>query len=110
MITANNQFEIDGSGIKYEEVINSVTTEIRSVARVGQDNNEEKVYVVLSVVNGDGQNIGSAAVELAAFDVDAYTPSGGTNSTEDWFNQVEQAIQDYLEALPSNSGVTFTIG
>lgn len=107
MITANNPYEIDDTGVKYEDVIGGYNSEIRTAARIGPDT-EEKIYVTIGVYNHDNQSLGSTNRELAAVDVDAYTPTGG-NSTEDLYNQIEQAVVDYLEAFGANSGVTFTI-
>ena len=41
-------------------------------------------------------------------DVDTYTGTG-TGDTETFFSAVNQAVKDWLEAIPDNSPVTFTI-
>lgn len=107
MISADEFFEIDGTGRKYAPEIDSMTTEIRCSARIGPDT-EEKVYTEVNVYNGTGNALGGTTLELAAADVDAYTPTGN-NSTEDFYNQIEQAVKEYLEDLPANSAVTFTL-
>jgi hypothetical protein len=103
MITADLRFSIDESGI----IIYAATNTISVSARLSPDG-LTNVGVEINVINTDGAAIGSAFVSFASSSVDTYTPTG-SDSTEDYFNQIEQKTVDYLDALTPNSAVTFSI-
>lgn len=107
MITASDVFAINTGGIQYRDTIDAVTTEIRCTV-VLDPGTPEKVSVDINVFNGTGNNIGGERRLFSFAEVDAFTPTGAT-SADDFYNQAEQAVKDYLEGLSENTGVTFTI-
>lgn len=51
---------------------------------------------------------GNVTLEFTYAEISAFTASG-TDEVDQFFNQCEQVVVDYLEAIPENSSVTFTI-
>lgn len=66
--------------------------------------------VKLRVVNSGSIDVEmrDAYLQISKATVDTFTGTG-TGDTAKMLNAVEQAVVDYLEAMPDNSGVTFTI-
>lgn len=56
----------------------------------------------------DIQQVAEFSLICRKDDIDAFTGTG-TGDTAKFLNAVLQYVKDYLEAIPDNSGITFTI-
>lgn len=105
MIQADNSFYlVTGSKTLYED-----TTYIYSVPSVPYE--EDVVYTNIYVLLDSDPNGGSVALHEERFsfsDINAYSATG-TEHVDKLYNQVEQAVVDYLEGITENSGVVFII-
>lgn len=66
------------------------------------------IRVDVQSLSGDGGQIGGILLEFSNTDLESFTGTGSTNRDK-FFNQVEQAVKDYLENITENSTVVFTI-
>lgn len=69
---------------------------------------EDTVRVEVLPTTDDGQVMGSLLLSFTNAEIAAFTATG-TTDRDKFFNQVEQAVKDYLENISDNSGATFTI-
>ncbi len=105
MIQADDSFYlVTGSKTLYED-----TTYIYSYPKISYE--EATVYTDIYVLLTSDPNAGYAALKEERFDfatISAFSATG-TEHVEKFYNQIEQAVVAYLEAITENSGITFTI-
>jgi len=101
MITANASYTLEeGRKVFFESL------DILCTPTVHDDSGMVRVQMDVRV--DAGTVVGSAILELTYAEVDAFTGTGSTD-VEVFYNQCEQAVDDYLSGITENSGVTFTI-
>lgn len=105
MIQADNSFYlVTGSKTLYED-----TTYIYSVPSVPYE--EDVVYTNIYVLLDSDPNGGNVALHEERFsfsDINAYSATGAEH-VDKFYNQIEQAVVAYLEAITENSGIVFSI-
>lgn len=105
MIQADGNFYlVDGSKTLYES-----STYIYSIPSIHDA--ESVVYTNIYVLLTSDPNEGHIAVREERFsfaDLNGYAATGAEH-IDKVYNQVEQAVVDYLEGIAGNTGITFTI-
>lgn len=105
MIQADDSFYlVTGSKTLYED-----TTYIYSYAKIAYE--ESVVYTDIFILSGADPNLGYIALHEERIDfstISAFSETG-TEQVDKFYNQLEQAVVAYLEAIAENSAITFTI-
>ncbi len=98
--TANTYIVEDGSKSLYSAL------DLQCVPTIHDD--QGVVSVEVRVISDAGNVSAFINPVFTNAEIAAFTPSG-TTDRDKFFNQVEQAVVDYLEGFSGNSSVTFSI-
>lgn len=101
MITTSDQYIIEDADKVLYDSLNIIC--VPSIL-----DEDDTVNVEVSVVTDSNRVRASILVSFTNAEIAAFTPTG-TTDRDKFFNQIEQAVVDYLEGFGGNSGVTFTI-
>lgn len=105
MITANNNFVV----VTGSKTFFSSTANVHSVPTVHDIDSTVYVEVfVLPTATSTDSTVFRHNLQFTYSAILAFTASGADEIAK-FYNQVEQAIKNYLGGLSENSGVTFTI-